>query len=203
MAAPDRGTVPISYCLYAGLSQLSLPPFSQERSGVIYLRYHRSNKEEEITAVPTKTRSPPGSPHSAQRRALGSCRAAGTTDALPARSGTAPRACARSGSGVRAREAASPSEPPALSVPGAWRSPARPGSPSRWGRGEPESGRVWGREPSRERPGVLRPCRGRAGPGRGRLESRGDAVRSRQTCGCPRRLGAELRSWLQGSTDVR
>ena len=145
------------------------PQFSQERSAVIYLHYHQSNREEKIMTVPTMTTNKPTWPSL-------SCTAQGTPllpcnshrrSAPPPRSGTAPRACARPGSVFRAGEAASRLEPLALSSPGAWCSPARPGPPSRWERGEPESGRAWGRELRRGRPGALRPCRGQAGAGGG------------------------------------
>ena len=92
------------------------PQFSQERSGVIYLHYHQSNREEKIMTVPTMTTNKPTWPSL-------SCTAQGTP-LLPG-------------------EAASRLEPLALSSPGAWCSPARPG-PARRAGGNGESRRAAG-----------------------------------------------------------
>lgn len=169
MATPNRGTVPVSYCLYAGLSQLSLPsvltgaqwgnlpplsPIEQRRENHDSAYYDNKQAHLAFPVLHSAGHPAPAVQQPPPKRS-------------PPRSGTAPRACARPGSVFRAGEAASRLEPLALSSPGAWCSPARPGPPSRWERGEPESGRAWGRELRRGRPGALRPCRGQAGAGGG------------------------------------
>lgn len=143
------------------------PQFSQERSAVIYLHYHQSNREEKIMTVPTMTTNKPTWPSlscTAQGTPLLPCNshrrsAPPPAVAPPPAPAHGPDLCLGLGKLHRAWSL----WPCHLPVPGA----ARPGPPSRWERGEPESGRAWGRELRRGRPGALRPCRGQAGAGGG------------------------------------
>lgn len=177
MATPNRGTVPVSYCLYAGLSQLSLPsvltgaqwgnlpplsPIEQRRENHDSAYYDNKQAHLAFPVLHSAGHPAPAVQQPPPKRS-------------PPRSGTAPRACARPGSVFRAGEAASRLEPLALSSPGAWCGPARPAEQVGTGRAGERQGLGAGAEARAAWGSEALPGPGR---GRGRLESRGGAVRA-------------------------
>lgn len=167
MATPNRGTVPVSYCLYAGLSQLSLPSVltGAQWGNLPPLSPIKQRRENHDSAYYDNKQAHPAFPvlHSAGHPAPAGQqpppKRSPPAAAPPPAPAHGPDLCLGLGK-LRRAWSLWPCHPP---VPGA----ARPGPPSRWGRGEPESGRAWGRELRRGRPGALRPCRGQAGAGGG------------------------------------
>lgn len=155
MAAPDRGTVPISYCLYAGLPQLSLPSLLTGAQ-----RGNLPSEEEVIMTVPAITRSKPTWLTAGRRAPAGQ---QPPSRRSPPAAAPPPAPAHGPDPGLGAGEAASPSKPPALSVPGAWRSPARPAEQVGTGRAGERQGLGAGAEPR-----AAWGSEALQGPGRGR-----------------------------------
>lgn len=156
------------------------PQFSQERSAVIYLHYHQSNREEKIMTVPTMTTNKPTWPSlscTAQGTPLLPCNshrrsAPPPAVAPPPAPAHGPDLCLGLGKLHRAWSL----WPCHLPVPGAARpGPARPAEQVGTGRAGERQGLGAGAEARAAWGSEALPGPGR---GRGRLESRGGAVRA-------------------------